>query len=332
MEKLEIMQNCKLCPRECGVDRIAGNKGACGQDAGLVAARAALHMWEEPCISGKSGSGAVFFSGCQLKCVFCQNYNISDGSVGKEISTQRLAEIFLELMEKGANNINLVTPTHFVPYIIKAVEDSRRQGMNLPIVYNTSAYEKVDTIRALEGIVDVYLPDLKYYSSELSHKYSKAKDYFEKATLAIEEMVRQHQKPLFFKRTGNELLKSGHWRENMNISSITYNKMSEVPDEILMGSGVIIRHLLLPGQLADSRKVIRYISENYRENVYVSMMDQFTPVVHQKVYTELNRKVESDVYEALIAYAQKLGINNAFVQGQGVASESFIPAFDMSGI
>ena len=225
------MEKCTLCPRNCFVNRKLGEKGICGQSSTLKVARAALHFWEEPCISGEKGSGAVFFSGCALHCVFCQNQEIANGSVGKEISKERLSEIFLELQEKGANNINLVTPGHFVPQIVPAIERARNQGLNLPIVYNTSSYENVDTIRKLEGIVDIYLPDFKYMSSSLSEKYSHAPDYSEVAKKVVAEMVRQTGAASFYEKEGQEL----------------------------MQRGVIVRHLILPGCMEDSKNIIRYL-------------------------------------------------------------------------
>ena len=250
---------CDLCPRKCLVDRKKGEKGICGQTENLKVARAALHFWEEPCISGDAGSGAVFFSGCPLHCVFCQNENIANGTVGKEISLERLVGIFLELQEKRANNINLVTPGHFVPQIVKALDQARKEGLTLPVVYNTSSYETVDTIKMLEGYVDIYLPDFKYMSPVLSKKYSHAPDYAEVAKAAIAEMVRQTGKAVFV--NGDE-------------------------DNLIL-SGTIVRHLTLPGCMADSMQILKYLHDTYGDMIYISIMNQYTPVFEQKEYTEL---------------------------------------------
>lgn len=292
---------CKLCPRECGADRDI-TTGFCGEKNEIKAARAALHMWEEPCISGENGSGTVFFSGCVLRCVFCQNGNIANGSTGKIISSERLVEIFLELQEKGANNINLVTPTHFVPQIIDALKAAKLRGLNIPIVYNTGSYENVETIRALSGLVDIYLPDLKYFSSELSAKYSKASDYFYHASKAIDEMVKQVGEPTF-------------------------------DENGIMQNGVIVRHLLLPGCVEDSKKVVKYLYEKYGDSIFIGIMNQYTPMpgIGEK-YPELNRKITDEEYDELVDYAIELGVENGFIQEGDTALESFIPDFDMEGI
>lgn len=293
---------CKLCPRNCVVDRNNGEKGICGQTDRLKVARAALHYWEEPCISGERGSGAVFFSGCALHCVFCQNREIANGTVGKEISVERLSEIFLELMEKGANNINLVTPGHFVPQIVRALESAKAQGMNLPVVYNTSSYENVDTIKKLEGLVDIYLPDFKYMSETLSEKYSHAPDYSKVAKAAIEEMVRQTKTPVFEEK------------------------------ELLIKRGTIVRHLVLPGQTEDSKAVIRYLYETYGNRIYISIMNQFTPLSNLAAYPELNRKLTEEEYDEVVDYAIELGVENGYIQEGETAKESFIPPFDCEGV
>lgn len=286
---------CNMCPRECNIDR-ERSKGFCQMSDILKVSRAALHMWEEPCISGKEGSGTVFFSGCTLRCVFCQNRDIAAGRSGKEISIERLSEIFLELMEKGANNINLVTPTHYTRQIIKALDIAKNQGMNLPIVYNTSGYEKTDTIKMLEGYVDVYLPDFKYVSSDISGKYSGAKDYYIYAKDALSEMVKQTGKPKFDERR-------------------------------IMTKGVIVRHLILPGCSEDSKAVIEYLYNTYGDDIYISIMNQYTPFGMEN-YPELNRKVTTYEYNKVVNYAIELGITNGFVQEGSAASESFIPDFD----
>ncbi len=317
------LENCTICPRNCGVNRTAGNVGYCRQGAELTAARAYLHAWEEPCISGSNGSGTVFFSGCNMRCVFCQNAEIASGDVAKTITSERLSEIFLELQEKKASNINLVTPTHFVPLIIPAIERARNEGLIIPIVYNTSGYEKVDTLKSLEGLVDIYLPDCKYFSEELSLKYSNAPGYFDTAMSAIDEMLRQAGEPLFFDEDGV-------------MDSVDYNLLLDnCPDDYngpLMKSGVIVRHLMLPGQLADSKKVIKALLETFGSKVYLSIMNQFTPHGDLQKYPELLNPVDPRDYDALVDYAIDLGIENGFFQGERTDSESFIPAFDFEGL
>lgn len=295
---------CDLCPRKCLVDRKKGEKGICGQTEKLKVARAALHFWEEPCISGDAGSGAVFFSGCPLHCVFCQNENIANGTVGKEISLERLVDIFLELQEKRANNINLVTPGHFVPQIVKALDQARKEGLTLPVVYNTSSYETVDTIKRLEGYVDIYLPDFKYMSPVLSKKYSHAPDYAEVAKAAIAEMVRQTGKAVFV--NGDE-------------------------DNLIL-KGTIVRHLMLPGCMEDSMQILKYLHETYGDTIYISIMNQFTPLSNLEKYPELNRRITDEEYETLVDYAIEIGIENGFIQEGDTAEESFIPAFDCEGV
>lgn len=297
-------ETCGLCPRNCKVNRTDGKQGVCKVTSTLKVARAALHYWEEPCISGTKGAGAVFFSGCAMHCVFCQNESIAQGVAGKEISKERLTEIFLELQEKGANNINLVTPGQFVPHIVWSVENARNQGLNLPIVYNTSSYEKVDTLKQLEGIVDVYLPDFKYWSPELAKRYSNAPDYPEVAKNAIAEMVRQQPHPLFYETDGQELIKKG----------------------------VIVRQLLLPGQLQDAKQILKYLHETYGDQIYLSLMSQYTPLPHVKEYPELNQRVKRSSYEKYIDYAIEIGVENGYIQEEDVADESFIPEFDGEGV
>lgn len=301
MKIMNKYENCLLCPRKCGINRAAGQTGVCGVSAEIRVARAALYYWEEPCISGEKGSGAVFFSGCSLHCVFCQNREISDGKAGKIISKERLRDIFLELKAKGANNINLVTPGQYIPDIVWAVRDARRYGMELPIVYNTSGYENADELKQLEGIVDVYLPDFKYMDSALSAKYSRAKDYPSVAKQAISEMVRQQPGVVIDDATG------------------------------LIQKGVIVRQLLLPGHVNDAKAILKYLHDTYQDSIYISMMSQFTPIA-LKDYPEINRTVTRREYERLIDYAIKIGITNAFIQEGNVAKDSFIPAFDGEGV
>ena len=301
MKIMNKYENCLLCPRKCGINRSTGQTGVCGVSAKIRVARAALHYWEEPCISGEKGSGAVFFSGCSLHCVFCQNREISDGKAGKVISKERLSDIFIELAGKGANNINLVTPGQYIPDIVWAVSDARRRGMKLPIVYNTSGYENETELKLLEGIVDVYLPDFKYMDSALSAKYSRAKDYPSVAKQALSEMVRQQPRVVIDDATG------------------------------LIQRGVIVRQLLLPGHVNDAKAILKYLHDTYQNSIYISMMSQFTPIA-LKDYPEINRTVTRREYERLIDYAIKIGITNAFIQEGNVAKDSFIPAFDCEGV
>lgn len=301
MKNMNKYENCLLCPRKCGINRSTGQTGVCGVSSEIKVARAALHYWEEPCISGKRGSGAVFFSGCSLHCVFCQNREISDGKAGKVISKERLSDIFMELADKGANNINLVTPGQYIPDIVWAVNDAKSRGMKLPIIYNTSGYENVTELKLLEGIVDVYLPDFKYMDSTLSARYSRAKDYPSVAKQALSEMVRQQPDVVIDDATG------------------------------LIQNGVIVRQLLLPGHVNDAKAVLKYLYDTYHDHVYISMMSQFTPIALND-YPEINRTVTRREYERLVDYAIKIGITNAFIQEGNVAKDSFIPAFDCEGV
>lgn len=301
MKNMNKYENCLLCPRKCGTNRRTGQTGVCGVSSEIKVARAALHYWEEPCISGKRGSGAVFFSGCSLHCVFCQNREISDGKEGKVISKERLSDIFMELAGKGANNINLVTPGQYIPDIVWAVNDAKSRGMKLPIIYNTSGYENVTELKLLEGIVDVYLPDFKYMDSTLSARYSRAKDYPSVAKQALSEMVRQQPDVVIDDATG------------------------------FIQKGVIVRQLLLPGHVNDAKAVLKYLYDTYHDHVYISMMSQFTPIA-LKDYPEINRTVTRREYERLVNYALEIGITNAFIQEGDVAKDSFIPAFDCEGV
>jgi len=308
---------CNLCPRKCNVDREDGKIGYCGMPAQLKVARAALHFWEEPCISGEAGSGAVFFCGCQLRCIFCQNHNIAIGEIGKTITIERLSEIFMELQEKGANNINLVTPTHFVPQIIQALDLARRAGLKLPIVYNTSAYETVETLKSLEGYVDIYLPDFKYIAAKLASDYSNAKDYFEVAVKAIAEMYRQVGNPQFNEKS----IKA-------SLGDLENNKI----EEGMMTKGVIVRHLMLPGEFVDSKNIITYLYQTYGNNVFISIMNQYTPLNQVKNIEKLNRKITKKEYDKLVDFAIDLGVENGFIQEGKTAEESFIPSFDCEGV
>ena len=296
-----LMEACCLCPRECGVNRLEGKKGFCGVDAKVMVARAALHMWEEPCISGKEGSGAVFFSGCSLGCGFCQNRQISGGQSGKQITIEHLVEIFLNLQEQKANNINLVTAGQFLPQVAEALKRAKAQGLHIPVVYNSSGYEKAEILKILDGLVDIYLPDFKYMDPELAGKYSHAKDYPQVAKLALEEMVRQVGMPEFDSRG-------------------------------MMKRGVIVRHLLLPGHVKNSKNVLKYLYETYEDKIYISMMSQYTPMPTMKDDPQLSRKVTDREYQRLIDYAISLGLNNGFIQEGETAKDSFIPEFDGEGV
>lgn len=321
------LHSCKLCPRRCDSDRGAGVVGACGETGRVRLARAALHMWEEPPISGDAGSGTVFFSGCPLKCAYCQNREISLGKVGLEVSVERLAQIFLEQQARGALNINLVTPTHFVPQIVQAL-DLARSGrlldpdnlsadfagqfqpnvLQLPIVYNTSGYESSEVIAELKGYVDVFLTDFKYASTELAWKYSAARDYPQVASDALDAMYDV-------------------------AGPYTLGKGIDGEDEVLQ-HGVIVRHLMLPGQLADSKHVIDLLlAKPYLPDICVSLMSQYTPLAGIEMkHPELGRTVSNWEYDELIDYALDHGIENSFMQEGGAAEESFIPSFDFEGV
>lgn len=298
----ELMSECTLCPRACKVNRLTGNRGFCNQTAELRIARAALHHWEEPCLSGTQGSGTVFFSGCSMRCIFCQNHKIAIGECGRAISPDRLADIFLELQGQGAHNINLVTPTHYIPQIIYALTSAKKRGLSLPIVYNTGGYEEVASLKLLKGLIDIYLPDFKYYSSDLAMRYSKAPDYFEKASLALAEMVQQVGSPTFDEHTG------------------------------LMKRGVIVRHLLLPGENKNAKKILRYLHTTYGNDIYVSIMNQYTPLPHVSHIPALCRRVTEEEYARVLHFAQAIGIEQGFLQEGNTANESFIPPFDYEGV
>ena len=291
----DLLKCCTLCPRNCRINRYL-KTGVCGANANVRVAHYSLHEWEEPVISGESGSGTVFFSHCNLKCIFCQNNDISELGYGKEISISRLQEIYFQLKEMGANNINLVTPTHYVPQIIESLKGIK---LDLPIVYNTSSYENVETIRLLNGIVDIYLADLKYFDNALGEKYSHCKDYFEIATAAIDEMFQQVGKPVI----KNDLMKKG----------------------------LIVRVLVLPGHVEDAKKIIHYLYQKYGDSIYISIMNQYTPM-RKLEYENLNRKLSDEEYDEVVNYACDLGITNAFIQEGETASTSFIPKFNCDNI
>lgn len=293
---LEKLEKCNLCPNNCSVNRFS-SVGRCKIGANITVAKAYLHTWEEPVISGKNGSGTIFFSGCSLGCVFCQNYKISSDNFGKEITPSRLADIFKSLEEKGAENINLVTPTPHVYGIIDALNIYRP---NIPIVYNSSGYESVETLKLLDGYVDVYLPDFKYYDNDLAYKYSDVRNYREITVNAIDEMLRQTGKP----KIENGLIKKG----------------------------VIIRHLVLPSHTSDSIKVMDEILARYSSNVLVSLMGQYTPVRHNDKYAELNRKVTPLEYKRVLRYMQNVGLTNGFCQELDSSATTYIPSFDLEGV
>ena len=324
----EWMRCCTLCPRECGADRQIGRRGVCGAGAEVMVARAALHAWEEPVISGTRGSGAVFFSGCSLGCIYCQNAEISrvpgsgpgpgngadeasKGSgrtlPGVEVSIAHLAEIFLKLQDQEkAHNINLVTPTHYIPQIAAALVKAKEDGLRIPVIYNTSGYEKVSSLKLLDGLVDVYLPDFKYRTPALAQQYSHAADYPDRAAKALEEMVRQTGETRFYTEDGSD-------------------------EGTLIGSGVIVRHLLLPGHVEESRKVVRYLHETYGDGIWISLMNQYTPMAAVQGDPLLRRKVTKREYDRLVDYAIGIGVKNGFIQEGKTAEESFIPSWNGEG-
>lgn len=295
-EATKLLEKCRVCPRECGVNRLAGQKGACR--AGLLPkiALVSLHKWEEPCISGEAGSGTVFFAHCNLRCVFCQNHTISQEDCGKEASIEHLAEIFLKQQRLGAHNVNLVSPTQFMPQIRDALVIAKEKGLGIPVIYNSNAYESAETLKEMDGLVDVYLPDLKYYDGNLALKYSGAPDYFRYATEAIMEMYRQVGVPEF---DGNGLIKRG----------------------------LLIRHLVLPGHAGDSKKVLKWMRDNLPTGVYISLMAQYTPMYKAEKYKELSGRVTAQEYEHLTDYFFEIGLENGYVQEHSSATEIYTPDF-----
>lgn len=288
---------CNACPRECSVDRKV-KLGACGMPEEFVVARVSRHDWEEPCISGKNGSGTVFFSGCSLGCVFCQNKQISTGGFGKKITDERIVEIFDELTRQGVHNINLVNPTHYAERLACILKEYKPK---IPVVYNSGGYEKVETLRKLEGLIDIYLPDLKYISSDRSQKYSLAKNYFDCAAPAIKEMIRQTGKAVF-------------------------------DSDGMMKTGTIIRHLILPKNTNQSIKIIEWLRENVPYDTYISLMAQYTPIEHNERYPELNRTITEREYEKVLTALENSGFENCFVQQLASSSEGYIPEFDLRGV
>ena len=298
---MELTERCELCPRRCGANRLAGKNGFCGGGKEVKVARAALHFWEEPCISGEEGSGTVFFSGCTMRCVFCQNREISRGEAGKLVSIERLAEIFLELQKKGANNINLVTPMHYAPQITAALDIARKNGLHLPIVWNTGGWELSESVEAVKNYSDIWLTDFKYFDNSLAEKFSNAKNYFENASASLKKMLEQTGEPVF-------------------------------DDDGMMKKGIIVRHLVLPGHTDDSKKVLRWLWENFGDKIWISIMNQYTPLCSEEKFPELSRKVTDEEYDEVVDFAVSLGIENAFVQDGEAVSESFIPPFDLEGV
>ena len=296
----DLYNSCFLCPRRCGADRRI-SRGFCGESDQIRICRAALHMWEEPCISGSEGSGTVFFTGCQLRCIFCQNSDIALSHAGLEISEERLIEIFFELAAQGENNINLVTPSHFTPTVISAIDRAKSRGFTLPFVWNSSGYESIETLELLRGRIDIFLPDFKYFSSDLANSFSRAPDYFEKASLAVKKMLDIVGEPKF-------------------------------DDRGIMKKGVIVRHLVLPAHTDDSMKVIKYLFDTFGHSIYVSIMNQYTPMPSVSAYKDLSRRLTTYEYEKVVNFAADLGIKNGFIQSRGTARDSFIPAFDYTGV
>lgn len=294
------MAVCNICPRKCGVDR-AKAKGYCGMSDRVKISRAALHMWEEPCISADKGSGTVFFSGCNMKCVFCQNKDISHDGFGKEITVEHLADIMLRLQSEGALNINLVTPTHYTLQIIEAVKIARQKGLNLPIVCNTSGYENVRTVKLLKDTVDVWLPDFKYIDNEKAIRYSNAPGYVEIAKRALDKMVSQQGECVF-------------------------------DADGVIQKGVIVRHLVMPGGVGDAKKITRYLHRRYGDKIYISLMSQYTPCTDLSMYPEIDRKVTAAEYDEVVDFAVDIGVENGFIQDGERASESFIPPFNLEGV
>ena len=300
LSELYSHSQCCLCPRMCRADRTTAS-GYCKAPAGILAARAALHFWEEPCISGTQGSGAIFFSGCTLRCCFCQNYKISRAPQGKSISSERLAEIFLELQEQDAHNINLVTATHYLPWILPALDMVKKQ-LHIPVVYNCGGYERLETIQALRSYVDIWLPDLKYFSSNLSRRYSQAPDYFDRTSAAIRQMILQTGTPVF-------------------------------DAQGIMQKGVIIRHLVLPGQKKDSIQLIKWMAEELpKKQFYISLLSQYTPYEKNPDFPELNRRITSYEYQKVVDTALESGLEQGFMQKRTSAKEEYTPSFAYQGL
>ena len=296
---MKELEKCEICPHKCKVNRALGNRGRCRCNDKIKIALASIHNYEEPCISGKNGSGTIFFSNCNLKCIYCQNYEISQLDKGKEITIDHLAEIFINQQNKNVNNINLVTPTMYVPQIIEAIKIARNNGLKIPIIYNSNGYENMETIKMLDGYIDVYLPDLKYYSNEIAKKYSKIDNYFSNAVNAIKEMQKQVGNPIF-----NE-------------------------DGIIQ-KGVIIRHLILPNHILNTKKILKYIKENFDENTYISVMAQYFPTYKAKDDDKINRKISKKEYKEVEEYLYLLNLKNGYIQELGEHEEEYVPNFDLT--
>lgn len=294
---MQELEKCKICPHNCGVNRLNGNIGRCKSNGNIKLAMASIHNFEEPCISGENGSGTVFFSNCNMNCVFCQNYKISQQGLGREISIEELAEIFIDEQNKNAENINLVTPTMYVYHIIEAIKIAKNKGLKIPIVYNSNGYENVETIKKLDGYIDIYLPDLKYYDDDLAFKYSGVKNYFENATSAIKEMYNQ---------VGNPVL----------------------DENGMMKKGLIIRHLVLPNNLQNSKDVLKWVNDNIDKNVFVSVMAQYFPTNRAKEFPEINRKLTKEEYEEIENYLYSLDLDNGYIQELGEHEEEYVPDFE----
>lgn len=297
MTPQDYLRSCSLCPRDCGANRLDGYTGFCGaKGPNVKVAAAMLHQWEEPCISGTRGSGAVFFSHCTLRCVFCQNQAIRSGQIGIECSPTELAALFLDLEDQGAHNINLVTPTHYVAHLLEAIPAAKAQGLSIPILYNTSGYERPETLALLDGLIDIYLPDFKYLDESLARRYSFAPDYPAIAWRSLEIMVKQVGSPCFGRR----------------------GKLK---------SGVIVRHLVLPGQTEAAKQILAKLHKTYGDQILISLMNQYTPMGHLESYSELTRGVSDQEYQEVLAFAREQGITNAYIQEGGTISESFVPPF-----
>lgn len=294
---MSSIEKCEICPHNCKVNRLEGKIGRCKATDKVKIALASVHNFEEPCISGTNGSGTVFFSNCNLKCVFCQNYKISQQGLGREISIEELADIFIEQQNKKMENINLVTPTMYIYHIIEAIKIARKKGLNIPIVYNTNGYENVETIKKLNGYIDIYLPDLKYYDNDLAFKYSGVKNYFENATEAIKEMYNQVGAPV-------------------------------LDENGIMKKGVIIRHLVLPNNLQNSKDVLKWINDNIDNKVFVSVMAQYFPTHRAKDFPELNRKLTKEEYEEIENFLYSLNLDNGYIQELGEHEEEYVPDFE----
>lgn len=294
---MQELEKCKICPHNCGVNRLNGNIGRCKSNGNIKLAMASIHNFEEPCISGENGSGTVFFSNCNMNCVFCQNYKISQQGLGREISIEELAEIFIDEQNKNAENINLVTPTMYVYHIIEAIKIAKNKGLKIPIVYNSNGYENLETIKKLDGYIDIYLPDLKYYDDDLAFKYSGVKNYFENATSAIKEMYNQVGSPV-------------------------------LDENGMMKKGLIIRHLVLPNNLQNSKDVLKWINDNIDKKVFVSVMAQYFPTNKAKDFPEINRKLTKEEYEEIENYLYSLDLDNGYIQELGEHEEEYVPDFE----